>query len=129
MTKGFDANEGYLNVALHILASQGWLNHEIIDEDDIQISLNEKSEIAFSLIPLYEDVVGLMQVSGKYHPRKFELEPFLFLEKIIEKFKNNYGINFSEENETKQLQDQVKNMNHASENQPDRSLIEVFGVI
>lgn len=107
LTEAFKANEGYLNVALHTLASQGWLKHEIIDENDIQISLNEKSEVAFQLIPLYEDVVRLMQLSEKYHERKFELEPFLFLEKIFEKFKNNYEIDLSDNQPTKQLQEQI----------------------
>ena len=35
ITETFHANEGYLNVALHTLASQGWLEHEIIDENNI----------------------------------------------------------------------------------------------
>ncbi len=110
LVQKFNANEGYLNVALHTLASQGWLEHDIIDENDIQISLNEKSEIAFQLIPLYEDVVKLIQLSEKYHHRKFELEPFLFLERIFEKFKNNYGIQFSENDITlplRHLQNQI----------------------
>ena len=107
LVQNFNANEGYLNVALHTLASQGWLEHNIIDEDNIEISLNEKSETAFQLIPLYEDVVKLTQLSGKYHHRKFELEPFLFLERIFEKFKNNYGIQFSENEITRHLQNQI----------------------
>ena len=104
LTKTFQCNEGYFNVALHTLASQGWLNHEIINENEIQISLNEKSEIAFQLIPIYEDVVKLMQLSEKYHHRKFEAEPFLFLENIFKKFKENYGIEFSENEVENQIQ-------------------------
>ena len=107
ITKQFEANEGYLNVALRVLASQGWLKHEIIEENNIQISLTEKSEPAFSLIPLFEDVVHLMQSSEKYHPRKFEKEPFLLLELLFKKFRNNYGIEFSENEKTKQIQKQV----------------------
>ncbi len=107
ITAAFEANEGYLNVALHTLASQGWLSHNIISENDIEISLTSKSEIAFELVPLYEDVVKLMEMSGKYHPRKFELEPFLLLESIVVKFKNNYGISISDETEVRQVQLQV----------------------
>ena len=88
----FKANEGYLNVALRVLASQGWLKHDIINGDDIHISITEKSETAFSLVPHYEDVVSLMQISGKYHRRKFELEPFLQLEKIYKKYTNHFGL-------------------------------------
>ncbi|MGK0366045.1 MAG: hypothetical protein ACI85O_003116, partial [Saprospiraceae bacterium] len=88
----FKANEGYLNVSLHTLASQGWLKHEIISEDEIQISLTDDSETAFNIIPLYKEVVELMHLSGKYHHRKFAIEPFLLLEKIAKKYQENYGI-------------------------------------
>lgn len=103
----FDANEGYLNVALRILASQGWIKYQIISDNDIQISLNEHSETVFSLIPLYKDVVDLLHLSAKYHKRKFEIAPFLFLEKIFKKYQNNYDIKFSEEAKTKAIQQQV----------------------
>ena len=106
ITETFKANEGYLNVALHTLASQGWLQHNIID-DAIEIKTNETSAIAFELIPLYEDVVHLLKLSEKYHRRKFEIEPFLFLEKIFEKFKGNYGIEFSTDEKIKQVQLQI----------------------
>ena len=50
----FKANEGYLNVALRILASQGFLNYEVDNNTQkITISINEKTEIAFSLFYLY----------------------------------------------------------------------------
>lgn len=107
ISKEFKANEGYLNVALRVLASQGWLNHEIIDEEEIRISANEDSAVAFELIPLYEDVVKLMHVSGKYHRRKFELEPFLLLESIFKKYENNYGIDFSENQNSENIQRQI----------------------
>ncbi|MFK7809282.1 MAG: class I SAM-dependent methyltransferase, partial [Saprospiraceae bacterium] len=103
----FKANEGYLNVALRILASQAWLKHEILEKDQIKISLTENSETAFELVPLYEDVVELLQLSGKYHKRKFQIEPFLKLEKIFRSFSNNYGIEFSNNEATKTIQQQV----------------------
>ncbi len=103
----FSANEGYMNVALRVLASQNWLEHNILSEDDIQISINENSATAFTLIPLYKEVVELLQLSEKYHRRKFELEPFLFLEKIFYQFKDNYGIEISEDEKAKSIQLQV----------------------
>lgn len=105
--EAFDANEGYLNVALHVLAAQGWLMHEILGEDDIQIRVNEKSETAFSLIPLYEDAVNLLQISGKYHHRKFEKEPFLILERIFKKYQNQYGLKKGENEKDNEVQHQI----------------------
>jgi hypothetical protein len=96
-----------LNVALRMLASQGWLNHDILEKNDIQISLNSKSKVAFNLIPLYEDLVNLLQISGKYHHRKFEKEPFLVLERIFKKFQNRYDIEISDDSETRAIQEQV----------------------
>ncbi len=107
LTQKFKANEGYLNVALRVLASQGWLNHDIIDENNIQISINEQSDTAFELIPFYKDVVDLIQISEKYHKRKFELEPFLILEKIFLKYRKQYGLVLSQDENVRNIQTQV----------------------
>ena len=107
LNKAFNGNEGYLNVALHTLASQGWLDYKIEDENTIILSVNEKSSIAFSLSHLYEDVVKLMKLSGKYHSRKFELEPFLLLEKIFQNYKNNYALVDSDNTLRNEVQNQI----------------------
>jgi len=96
LVEKFKANEGYLNVGLRVLASQGWLVQMIDNQkDEIFFKINDKSEIAFSLIPLYEDVFALMQFTEHFHPRKFEVEPFEILTDLFRKFKSNYGIQFS----------------------------------
>jgi hypothetical protein len=93
LTNAFKANEGYLNVALRVLCSQGWL-HQAIDNaaDFIQYSLTEKSGEAFQLVPLYADVVRLLKFSEKYHSRRFEVEPFQMLKSIFEKYRKGYGL-------------------------------------
>ncbi len=107
LAEHFQANEGYLNVALRVLASQGWLKHEILGENDIRIGLTDDSGFAFSLIPLYEDVVNLIDLSGKYHRRKFEKEPFWALEKIFKKYCSRYGLAIKEDQSSKDIQEQV----------------------
>lgn len=107
LTKQSGANEGYLNVALHTLASQGWLDYDIKADDEIEIRLTAISEIAFQYIPLYKDVVELLQLSGNFHPRKFEVEPFRYLEATFEKFRSNYGIISSDHENERQVQDQI----------------------
>jgi len=108
LTTHFKANEGYLNVGLRVLASQGFLDYHInASTDEIAISINEKSEIAFSLFPLYKDVVELLQFSMDFHPRLFEEAPFERLKSIFEKYKNNYGISFSTDSLTNTLQHQI----------------------
>ncbi len=108
LTTEFKANDGYLNVALHVLSGQGWLNQHLDNlSDKISYSITSSSKIAFGLIPLYKDVVELNKLSGKYHPRKFEIEPFRKLEKILERYKNLYSINLSTEDSTRHIQEQV----------------------
>ena len=108
ITTAFKANEGYLNVGLRILASQGFLEYEVNNAtQEITISVNEKTEIAFSLFHLYEDVVELLQFSTQFHPRLFEDAPFEKLNLIFEKYKKNYGITFSEDQLTNSIQNQI----------------------
>lgn len=87
LTSTFDANDGYLNVALRILCSQGWLNQEVDNiTDRVTFSVNENSKTAFELFHLYEESVSLLKLGEKYHSLKFEVEPFLALESLFKNF-------------------------------------------
>ncbi len=104
----FNANEGYLNAALRVLASQGWLFQYIDNQnDEVTFAVNDKSETAFSLIPLYATVFNLMQFSEHFHPRKFEVEPFEILNELFSKYKANFGIQFSDDANIRAIQEQV----------------------
>ena len=108
LTKKFDANEGYLNVALRGLCSQGWLiQHVDNKENRVAFKTNEVSEIAFNHFHLYKDIVSLLKQSANHHPRKFEMEPFVLLETTYKKFKNDFGIVRSSDPLTKTIQDQI----------------------
>jgi len=108
LTTKFKANDGYLNVALRGLCSQGWLIQNIDNENDsVSYETNEKSEIAFNYFHLYEDATDLLKISEKYHPRKFEIEPFLKLKSIYEKHKTNYGITLSENKLQRSIEEQI----------------------
>ena len=64
ITKKFNANEGYLNVGLRMLASQGWLNYDVDNlKNTVTISQNNKSKIAFKHFILYDDVVHFLKTS------------------------------------------------------------------
>lgn len=104
----FKANEGYLNVGLRVLCSQGFLDYHIdTATDTIKFTTNEKTAIAFSLFHLYQDVVDLLQFSTQFHPRIFEEAPFERLDAIFEKFKVHYGIEFSDDALTHEIQKQI----------------------
>ena len=108
LTSKFNANEGYLNVALRGLCSQGWLNQNIDNQNDaISYETNNKSEIAFNYFYLFKDVTDLLKMSEDYHPRKFEIEPFLKLENVYKKFKNNYNIKLSIDKSRRDIEQQI----------------------
>ncbi|WP_431107332.1 class I SAM-dependent methyltransferase [Winogradskyella poriferorum] len=95
----FEANEGYLNVALRVLCSQGWLNQDIDNKDNtITYAINEKSEAAFHLVHLYEDVANLLRYSDRFATEKMiSTDAFIALEHIFKKFEANFDLDISDE--------------------------------
>ncbi len=89
ITRVFNANEGYLNVGLRILASQGWLDYHVNNRENVvSLSTNQKSSIAFKKVSLYEDVVYFLKTSEEFHPRTLDPEQFFILNKIFNNYKN-----------------------------------------
>ena len=108
LSQHFKANEGYLNVALRILASQGWLEQEIDNTaNTIHYSTNEKSQVAFDHCWLYKEVQDLLVRSGKFHRRRFEKEPFLDWVKIATQYKTNFNLELSEDEQILPIQKQI----------------------
>ncbi len=93
LTSHFSANEGYLNVALRLLCSQGWLEQNLDNRtDSISYKTNAHSETAFALAETYKGVNHLLKFSAKYPKRLFHIEPFKVMMNIIENYKNDYGL-------------------------------------
>ena len=94
LVKEFSANEGYMNVALRVLCSQGLLiQKQTSNGGDIQFSLTAKGAILFANVEVYKGAVALMKMSGNFHPRKFEIEPFQALNVLFNQFKNKFELN------------------------------------
>lgn len=61
ITERFSSNEGYLNVALRVLASQGYLSYELDNsKNTVQISVNEKSKKIFSYAEIYKSLAEFL---------------------------------------------------------------------
>jgi SAM-dependent methyltransferase len=104
----FKANEGYLNVGLRVLCSQGFLNYHInTATDQIKFSVNDRTEIAFSMFHLYEDVVDLLHFSMQFPTRLLDDMPFTRLHLIFDLHASNYGISFSNDSLTNEIQHQI----------------------
>lgn len=83
----FKANDGYLNVALRLLASQGWLVYEVNNTtEEVFIKLNENSEAAFSLFKNYKIAVEFVEISRLFHPKKSTPADFYKTHKLINDF-------------------------------------------
>jgi SAM-dependent methyltransferase len=110
VSAAFKANDGYLNVALRVLWSQGWLDGEVDNrKNEVRYRTNVNSAVAFEHCALYRDGVELLRFSGRFHKRKFERAPFVVLEKIFHKYRENYGIEFSADEHARRIQAQVLN--------------------
>ena len=90
ITEEYQANDGYLNVALRSLASQGWLEMDIEDNESVIYSVNESSEYAFSQCHEYTDLFDLLVLSGSYHRRLFQEKPFREWLRIADKYQNEW---------------------------------------
>lgn len=99
MSATFNANEGYLNVALRVLCSQGWLTQDVNNKTDkISYTINERSPIAFQLVPLYGQAVNLLKYSVRFPNERIGPDAFSALEKIFIAYEQHFGLDISEEN-------------------------------
>lgn len=93
LATSFKANEGYLNVGLRILCSQGWLTQKLDNkENTIAYEINEISEKAFTLVPMYEEAVKLLNYSVKFPDERIGTDAFIVLERIFKNYINNFGL-------------------------------------
>ncbi|MEG0189405.1 MAG: class I SAM-dependent methyltransferase, partial [Algoriella sp.] len=61
LTKEFQTNEGYLNVALRVLASQNMLEYSVDNEkNQVKIQTNKYSDRAFTNIDIYKDLATFL---------------------------------------------------------------------
>lgn len=89
LTELHDANEGYLNVALRLLASQGWLEYEVNNATEtVTITLNDNSKAAFSMFEHYQIAIPFLELSTSFHPRKSNPHYFKKTKVLLKKFKN-----------------------------------------
>ena len=98
LTSTFDANEGYLNVALRILASQGWLIQHLDNKsNEVSYEINAQSAHAFQLVPHYEEAVNLLNYTVKLSSEPIGIDAFHILEKVFVSFESQYGMTISDE--------------------------------
>ncbi|WP_431166422.1 class I SAM-dependent methyltransferase [Tenacibaculum halocynthiae] len=108
ITSTFNANDGYLNVALRTLCSQGWLNQQVNNTNNtVHFEINELSSIAFSYFYIYKEAYLLLKFSKNYNSKKFETEPFLKLEELYLNFKKKFNISSTPNSRENEVLNQI----------------------
>ena len=93
LARRFNANAGYLNVALRVLASQGWMSYAVDNTTAVvTCKVNAQSREAFAQFGAFKDVVALMKLSGRHHRRKFSQEAFAAMEPLCEQYRIGFGL-------------------------------------
>lgn len=89
LSKQFNANEGYLNVALRLLCSQGWLSQNIDNTNNlVAYTINNQTKSAVELIPYYEKAVQLLPYAIKFPEERIGADAFNALELRFNLYKN-----------------------------------------
>ena len=87
LSRRFKANDGYLNVAMRTLASQGWLDFETDNfSDRVTYTVNERTSVALDLITEYEPVVSFSRRAERYQPNILHEELFAELSSLLDRF-------------------------------------------
>ncbi len=111
LVASFNANEGYLNVALRILCSQGWLQQTIEKQgDEITFKITNRGRIAFELMDCYKEPVEFIPHAIQmetYILKGFEPAAFVQLSHLFTLLKNQLGIRFSTDETAKSVQYQI----------------------
>ncbi len=99
LTVKFKANKGYLNIALRVLCSQGWLTQNITN-DDVIYSINKKSYDVIKLIPLFKKPVNHLKYSSKYSEEGIHEEAIIEISEIFKIHQKKYDLKKSSQIET-----------------------------
>lgn len=88
LTEEFQTNEGYLNVALRVLASQNMLEYSVDNEKEIvEIQTTKYSDRAFTNIDIYHDLAVFLAEDEVIHQHEFSDEFCKKWVKLFDKYK------------------------------------------
>lgn len=104
----FPSNEGYLNVALRVLASQGFVNYELNNsENTVTVSANAHTGFLLSAAHLYENVIPYLKESLGFEFQNLEPAAFNNLIRLFSEFTDHFGLEFSQNPEERAVQKQI----------------------
>ena len=109
ITSKFNANEGYLNVALRVLASQNFLQYELNNEKNtVFISTNSNSQKAFAFSEIYKDLAVFLSDEELIHAKIISDELGKKWVNLFEKYRSFLLENFQTSSLDYQIQKQIE---------------------
>lgn len=111
LTDSSGANEGYLNVALRMLCSQGWLSQRIdTNTNHIYFRQTTKGEIARQYFSYYKEAVAFLPYAVRipdYIVNGFDPQAFMQLKALFRHYEERFGMDEAVDGETKAVQQQI----------------------
>ncbi len=108
LSNQFKVNDGYLNVAMRALASQGFLDYEVDNvKNEITIAVNDKTAIAFSQFHNYEEVAKTLFLTDVFTANVINSHSISILSSLFEKYKESLRLKPDLETTEGQIQYQI----------------------
>ncbi len=93
IARAFKANEGYLNVALRVLASQGWLHYQLDhSNNDVIYRIQEQSSEVFAWASCYRQSAEYIRLSAMPSAKKFDIGQIQHWKHIAELYDQGYQL-------------------------------------
>ncbi|TVR82812.1 MAG: class I SAM-dependent methyltransferase [Saprospirales bacterium] len=109
LTEKFQANEGYLNVGLRSLASQGWLKREVDNQTNrIELTINKKSPIAFELIEFYGEAIKFLKEHHSLSPDKLSTESKQQFFKLLTSIEKDFHLPPPKNEHEREVREQIR---------------------
>lgn len=103
-----ESNEGYLNVALRMLASQGFVDYHLNNNDEsVTVSANRNTGFLLASSKMYEKVIRFQKESMTFNFQHLEPESFNNLVQLFDEFRANFKIELSEDEDELKVQRQI----------------------
>lgn len=106
LSKKFNANEGYMNVALRMFSSQGWMTQALDNKTNtVAYHITPEGEVAFKHHEVYKETFEFIQHSFKFIKADVEPEFFFKLDRAVKSYKACMEI---VEHDNKEVADQIR---------------------
>lgn len=106
LVEKFNANDGYLNVALHAMCSQGLLV-QTITEDDVQYELTTRGRNYIPYVAEFKDLIPLLDYAVCDKSQLFSEQHFRILTPLLNQFKSGFNYVVPDDWDSKQIADNV----------------------